>query len=194
MICEACGSSNLIWDSRGEVVCGDCGVVNDRIYLTENFQTSQESDQVTLRIGDPLDGRRMARMKRYEGYLKKFDRKRFIIVKSSLFNYLKGSKRVKTMLRRDSRQALELLRKDPDATKIYEKVIAHDLFFNGRTEKTKVAMAFYLKYSLYRREKELTQLLVGIGIQPSYFKQMISKLSFSRRCELLEESHKILNR
>ncbi|BBD71698.1 hypothetical protein HS1genome_0087 [Sulfodiicoccus acidiphilus] len=112
-------------------------------------------------------------------------------MKSGLYSYLTGTKQVKTMIRLDSLKAKRILMGDPKAFEVYQKIIAEEPLFSGKTEKIKVALAFYLKCSVLSEREKLKELLRLIGVNESYFRGVLSSVPYPVKCELIERTSQL---
>lgn len=134
MKCIECNSKNLIWDfSRGEIVCSNCGIVQDKIYTYEATPRRGEIVCHDFKSDSSRIEEAKKRILRFHKETKKYKLKPYLkISEETIEKILRGEevKRVKTIVRvdkvevsrRESSTILEIFSKYPRVTSRSDRV------------------------------------------------------------------------
>ncbi len=175
MKCPSCGSPNIIW-TENYVVCGNCGLVIEEqrydyspqffseeiVDLSGMVKVSERAKHVTTYIRD-----RIANSEVNKGrYLLKVEDNRLGIIS------------------KDGILALELLKMDPIARRIYS-IINEEGYLSGTKIKTRVAASFYL--SGYRGKK-LKDILQKLNVNEKHFRKILRKVPLRAKIRIVEKA------
>lgn len=171
MECPYCGSTEIIWDSKGEIVCANCGSVLDRVYTTSTTyeeQVAQPSIQYGLFC-------KIA--KREREFKKMFGRNAGRWRKTVIYN---GAH-----VRETSLPATKLIESNEKFLIIYD-FINNLPQFKTKTIKNKLAIGLYLFdkkiFEKYRRQ---------LGVSEKYIKKLLTtELKTKDRTKIQEELKK----
>lgn len=140
MYCTSCRSvSNIIWDyERGEVVCGNCGTVLDKIYVSVRYDANIEDIEYIMSPKTrPLIS---SQTKLYLKLLEKALQHGLVIDNSVLMRYFSGKAPLIKVFRRPNKNLTKIIESD-DRLKIVIDVINKYPRLASRTESAKVALA-----------------------------------------------------
>ncbi len=146
--CPECGSTNIIWDSRtGYIVCSECGIVIDRIYVQHTDKKIIENKRTNNRLISKAFNRKerkkeynrkKSRLRKITKLLNEVRNKPHLTVDTkAVEEYLMGERaHVKLFKYKTWKPEDNLLLK-----KIIDKVINTDPILASRTERAKWAIA-----------------------------------------------------
>ncbi len=148
MICPECGSTNIIWDYKnGVLVCAECGIVIDRIYVqyekrknievrkNHNYLLSKAFDRKEQRKEYSRKRKRLRKMSRLLNEVK--DKPHLAVDMKAVKEYLMGERaHVKLFKHKKWRPKNDLLLK-----KIIDNIVNNDPILASRTERAKWAIA-----------------------------------------------------
>ncbi|MBW9140532.1 MAG: hypothetical protein K1T65_02295 [Candidatus Aramenus sp.] len=176
MRCPSCGSANIVW-TESSVVCGNCGLVIDEqkydysppsfseevVDLTGTMRLSERTKYVTAYIRDRISNN-------------EFNRRRFLL------RVNEGGKL--GVISREGVLALELIKKDPIAHKIY-LIINEEGYLSGAKIKTRVAVSFYL--SGYKGKK-MKDILRKLNVNEKHFRRVLRKIPLGAMIRIIEKA------
>ena len=146
--CPECGSTNIIWDYRtGYIVCSECGIVIDRIYVQYTGKNIIESrgtnNHLISKAFDRKErkkeyNRKRAHLRRITKLLNEVKNKPYLTIDArAVEEYLMGERaHVKLFKYKTWKPENDLLLK-----KIIDKVVNTDPILASRTERAKWAIA-----------------------------------------------------
>lgn len=187
MECVYCGSQNLVYDYlHGYIVCGDCGTVNDDIFM-EHF-IAAEYDEVfefkglpTVREGfeKKMIKNRLRHLTKiskdvriYENFAKR-SRKDVYVDWAALQRKLQGDKsRIYKHVAEDSIK--EIIGADPLTKLIIEKIVDTDPVLSSRTLRGKVAIAIILKHTLLNSDVDINKIAKETSLSKMHIKRLLA--------------------
>jgi len=175
MKCPYCGSTEIIWDSKGgNVVCANCGSVLDRVYITSTAyeeQVAQPSIQYELFYEIVKREREFKRVFNRNG-----SKWRKIVVHNG------------ALVRETSLPAMKLIESNERFLIIYDFVNSLPQF-RTKTIKNKLAIGLYLfdkkEFEKYRRQLDVSEKYIK--------KLLITKLKMADRTKIQQELKKRLS-
>ena len=168
MRCTYCGSIYLVWDHiSGDIVCGECGVVQDRIYDT-GISRFEDIDLVTTKRRKTHHKLKVGKIyKRYNTLLaRRFRklRKNVIIPEDAMNQILSGVKSKTKMFRHVSDSEIEkLINRHPVLNKVID-IIGKYPRLTSRTYRGKVAIAFLAMKNAYESPLSISTISKALNI------------------------------
>jgi len=172
--CDSCGSTNLVWDNKsGTVICGDCGLVLERIYFNQKHY--YESDQILVNYPQVLEVSSVKRdsERKFNSLLKKSRNIRNI---KQLRIYVEPKEEglsVGHIISKESLEALATITSDGKMLKTYT-YMEKEGWFSGLRLKTRVALTAFLVFRSNRRK--LNIILKILGIDEKYLRKLLKRV------------------
>lgn len=164
MKCLECSSDNIIWDyHRGEIVCAECGLVQDRIYVTHTRIKEELNANNNLTIKTQILEVK-SRVKNYEVEISRYKLKPYLKFSEEFLEKIaSGAKvrRVKTIVRRDNAGRL------PERYKVVLEVFSKYPRVTSRTDRMKEALAELLSEYVKKGSLEIGRIARKYNVHPT---------------------------